>query len=272
MDEQMADVIEEQPPQDDQQNPEPEQAPESPEEDEVVVSIGEEESPPQEQERAPDWVRELRKQHREAQRKIREYEARLSQQERPKALTLGQKPKLEDFDYDADKFEQALDSWFEQKRKVDEFNTKAKQAEEAQKASWEQKLTHYGKAKAELKVKDFEDAEETVLQNLNVVQQGVILQGAENPALVVYALGSNPAKAKELSEIKDPVKFAFAVAKLEKDLKVTQRKAPPPEKTVVGSARASGAVDSTLERLRADAERTGDYTKVMQYRRQQRSK
>jgi hypothetical protein len=267
MDKETAEVVEEQP-QEDQQVQEPEQAPEP---EEVVVSIGEEESPPQEQERAPDWVRELRKQHREAQRKIREYEARLSQQSQPQ-VTLGQKPKLEDYDYDADKFEQALDSWFERKRHVDELNAKAKQAEEAQKASWEQKLSNYGKAKAGLKVQDFEDAEETVLQNLNVVQQGVILQGAENPALVVYALGSNPAKAKELSEIKDPVKFAFAVAKLEKDLKVTQRRAPPPEKTVVGSARSTGAVDSTLERLRADAERTGDYSKVVAYRRQQRSK
>jgi hypothetical protein len=54
-----------------------------------------------------------------------------------------------------------------------------------------------------------------------------MLQGADNPALVVYALGKNPKKAKELSEIKDPVKFAFAVAKLEKELKVTNRRAAP---------------------------------------------
>ena len=69
----------------------------------------------------------------------------------------------------------------------------------------------------------------------------------------------------------DPVKFAFAVAKLETQLKVTNRKAaPPPESTVRGTGRVSGAVDSTLERLRADAEKTGDYSKVMQYKRQKR--
>jgi len=33
----------------------------------------------------------------------------------------------------------------------------------------------------------------------------------------------------------------------------------------------SGAVDSTLERLRAEAERTGDMTKVIAYKRQKRA-
>jgi hypothetical protein len=89
---------------------------------------------------------------------------------------------------------------------------------------------------------------------------------------VIYALGKNLKKAKELSEITDPVKFAFAVAKLEKDLKVTNRKAaPPPEKIVSGTGRSSGAVDSTLERLRAEAEKTGNMTKVIQYKAQKRA-
>ena len=99
-----------------------------------------------------------------------------------------------------------------------------------------------------------------------------MLQGADNPALVIYALGKNPKKAKELADIKDPVKFAFAVAKLEKELKVTNRRAaPPPERVVSGTGRSSGAVDSTLERLREDAARTGNMTKVIAYKAQKRS-
>jgi len=135
-------------------------------------------------------------------------------------------------------------------------------------------LDSYGKDKSELKVKDFDDAEDVTQQALDVTQQGIVLQGADNPALVVYALGKNPKKAAELGSIKDPVKFAFAVAKLEKDLKVTPRKAvPPPEKTVSGNARVSGgAIDSSLDRLRIEAEKTGDYTKVIRYKAQQRAK
>lgn len=239
--------------------------------DEVVVQIGEE-SPPQEQP-APEWVRELRKNHRQLQREKKELEAKLNQyQQVNKPIEVGKKPQLEEFDYDTDKFEAALANWFEQKREADEQVRKAQQQQEQVEQAWQNKLEAYGMAKAELKVKDYEDAEDAVQQSLNVTQQGIVIQGAENPALVVYALGKNSKKAKELASITDPVKFAFAIAKLETQLKVTNRKAaPPPEVVVKGTGRMSGAVDSTLERLREDAARTGNYTKVMQYKKQLRS-
>jgi hypothetical protein len=250
-----------------------EAAPEAEQDDEVIVSIGEE-SPPQEEEKpAPEWVRDLRKQHRELQKRNRELEAKLNQEPAaPAVQELGKKPTLEDFDYDAEKFEASLANWFERKRQADEQVAKLQAERDNQAKEWQAKLNGYGKAKAELKVKDYDEAEAIAQESLNVVQQGVILQGAENPALLVYALGKNPKKAKELASISDPVKFAFAVAKLETQLKVTNRKAaPPPEKTVQGSGKVSGTVDSTLDRLRADAEKSGDYSKVMAYKRQKRN-
>jgi hypothetical protein len=242
--------------------------------DEVVVSIGEEAPPPEEQTHAPEWVRELRKTNRELQRQNRELQGKLqtSAQTEIKPVVLGKKPNLEDHDYDAEKFEEALTIWFERKRQADEVNAKQEAEVMTQQKAWQAKLEGYGKAKAELRVKDFDDAEATAQELFNVTQQGVMLQGADNPALVVYALGKNPKKAQELAAIKDPVKFAFAVAKLEKDLKVTNRKAaPPPERIVSGTGRVSGAVDSTLERLREDAARTGNMTKVIQYKAQKRT-
>jgi hypothetical protein len=241
-------------------------------EDEVVVSIGEEAPPTEEHQQAPEWVRELRKQHRELQRKNRELEAKLqTTQTETKPVALGKKPTLDDYDYDAEKFEAALTDWYERKKQADADLERARQAEDAQKQLWQDRLNSYGKAKAELKVRDFEDAEATVSELLNVTQQGVVLQGADNPALVIYALGKNQKKAAELAKINDPVKFAFAVAKLEKELKVTNRKAAPaPERVISGTGRVSGAVDSTLERLRAEAEKTGNYTKVIQYKKQKR--
>jgi desulfoferrodoxin (superoxide reductase-like protein) len=242
--------------------------------EEVVVSIGEEAPPPEEQTHAPEWVRELRKTNRELQRQNRELQNKLqtTAQTETKPVVLGVKPKLEDHDYDADKFEAALADWFERKRQADEANARQEAEVMNQQKAWKAKLDGYGKAKAELRVKDFEDAEAVALELFNITQQGVMLQGADNPALVVYALGKNPKKAKELSDIKDPVKFAFAVAKLEKELKVTNRRAAPaPERIVSGTGRSSGAVDSTLERLREEAARTGNMTKVIQYRAQKRS-
>jgi len=240
--------------------------------DEVIVSIGEEAPPPEEQAHAPGWVKELRKANREKEKRIRELEAKLTQTTEKKPVILGPKPKLEDHDYDADRFEAALADWFDRKRVADAEAQKAQQAEHAQKQAWQEKLDGYGKAKAELRVRDFEDAEAVAQELFNITQQGVVLQGADNPALVIYALGKNPKKAAELAKIEDPVKFAFAVAKLEKELRVTNRKAAPaPERMISSTGRVSGAVDSTLERLREEAARTGNMTKVIQYKAQKRA-
>lgn len=250
---------------------------EAEEEDESVVVTIAGEAPPQEDDeetdRAPEWVRDLRKQYREEKRRNRELEEKLASMSggSQSDVQLPEKPTLEKSDYDTERYEQELAAWYEQKRKYDEVEASKRAEQEAVEREWKQKLEGYQSAKSDLKVRDFEDAEDTVQETLSVTQQGMILQGAENPALLVYALGKNPKKAKELASIQDPVKFAFAVAKLETNLKVTKRKASSkPEKALSGTARPSGSVDSTLERLRAEAERTGDYSKVFAYKRQKR--
>ena len=242
--------------------------------EEVVVTIGEEAPPPEEEEKAaPEWVRELRKNHRELVRENRELKEKLTTTKtETNPVVLGAKPKLEDLDYDADKFEQELTKWHDQKRAVEAQKAKAVEEDQKLQQDWQAKLDAYGTAKAALKVKDYDEAEATAQELFNVTQQGIVVKGAENPALVIYALGKNPKKAKELSAITDPVKFAFAIAKLETQLKVTNRKAvPPPEKIPTGSGRSTSGADSQLERLRADAEKTGDYTKVTAYKRQKRA-
>lgn len=245
--------------------------------DEVVVSIGEESPPQEEKEPAPEWVRELRKSYRELQREKRELEARLttSQKAEEKPLSLGAKPTLEQFDYDAEQFEVALERWYENKRKVQEQDNAKKAEQQKAEQDWQNTLKNYGSLKSQLKVKDYDDAEHVVLESLNETKQGIILHGAKNPALVVYALGKNPQKVKELASIDDPVKFAIAIGGLEKELKVTSRKTaspPPPESKVRGSAPISGAVDSTLERLREEAARSGDHSKVFAYKQQLKRK
>jgi hypothetical protein len=252
-----------------EQQEEPQEAPaEAPEPEEITVMIGDE-KPEEETQAAPEWVRELRKKNREDQKRIRELEARLAQQQAPQ--TLGKKPELDEFDYDTQRYEAALADWFEKKRSYDSKLEAQKRAEEEQAQAWQSKLESYAESRTSLKVKDFEDAESSVAEQFNVTQQGVVIQGAENPALVIYALGKNPKKLKELASIADPVKFAFAIAKLETQLKVTGKRPPPPEKIVGGTAPIRGAVDSTLDRLRADAERTGDYSKVFAYKKQKRA-
>ncbi len=254
--------------------PKPKETP--PADDEVTISIGDEASPASEEDeaKAPEWVKELRKNQRELAKRNRELEAKLKAMEGAptKPAELGPKPTLEDHEFDPDKYGAALEAWHERKRVHDEEARKKTDEENQAKAAWQARLDAYNKAKAELKVKGADEAEAMVKDIMSVTQQGIILSGAERPELVVVALGKNPKKAKELAAIKDPVKFAFAVAKLETQLKVTTKKAPPPEETPpAGGATKSGVVDSQLERLRADAAKTGDFSKVNAYKRDKRN-
>ena len=244
-------------------------------EDDVVIEIAGESPPPEDDAKAPEWVRDLRKSHREQQREnkqLKDQLAKLSSTVQPKTVELGKKPTIEAADYDSDLYEQQLTDWFDRKKAVEAQQERQEAERRSQQDAWNATLATYGEHRKTLKVKDFEDAETVVQDELSNTQQGMILQGADNPALVVYALGKTPKKAKEIASIKDPVKFAFAVAKLETQLKVTNRKASTkPETTITGKAMKSGTVDSNLERLRAQAEKSGDYSKVTAYKRSKRA-
>jgi hypothetical protein len=234
--------------------------------DELVVQIGDE-APPEDKDSAHSWVREVRKQNRELKKENRELHARLSS-DAPKAPVLGAKPRLEEFDYDADKFESALESWHEKKRAVDAETQKKADAEAAQQKEWQARLDEYSKAKASIKVPGFEDAEELVQSIFNETQQGILLDVMDNPAMMVAALGKNPDQLQRLAAITKPTKFLRELSRIE-DTKLTvtpKKQAPAPERIVTGTGRTSGTVDSTLERLRADAEKTGNYTKVIAYK------
>lgn len=247
--------------------------------EEMVVTIGDE--PVEEEEEAPQaapqWVKDLRKSQRDLQKENRELKAKLqtTQPKEQEAPALGKKPSLSDpdIDYDEEKLSARLDAWYEQKRKHDDAQAAQQRAAEDEKKAWQAKLDTYQGAKEKLKVKDFDDAEEAVLGSLEQNQQAVIVAYAENPALVVYAIGKNPKEMEKLAAIKDPIKFALAMRDLEKNMKVQSRKpATQPERTVSGTAPKSGAMDNHLERLRAEAEKSGDYSKVTAYKRQQREK
>ena len=237
-------------------------------EQETFITIGDEEAPTSEEKSAPEWVKELRKTSRETQKQNKELKQKLEAltATEVKTVTLEPKPTLEELDYDSEKYEASLDAWYNNKRDHDKQQEQVKQEQDNQAKVWQGTLESYVTKKKALNIPDYDEAEHTVIETLSETQQGMILQGADDPALLVYALGKNPKRAKELADIKDPVKFAFAVAKLETTVKKTSRKkAPPAEKTVIGGAPAS-ANDSTLDKLRAEASRTGDMSKVVAYR------
>jgi hypothetical protein len=239
---------------------------------EIQVQIGDEPPAEGEEQRAPAWVKKVRQRNRELERELREAKAKLNQAGGQEP-TLGPKPTLEGMDYDAAKFEQALDEWKDSERKVKEKAAAAEAQEKTAEERWKGKMAAFEGAKTTLAAPDFDDAEAVVLDLLDVVQQGIIVAGAKDAALVIYALGKNESEARKLAAIKDPVEFAFAVARLEGQMKVTGRKpATAPEERISGNSRPSGTVDSTLDRLRAEAAKSGDMSKVLAYKNQHKQK
>lgn len=253
----------------------------------VTITLGD--APPpgasdeegEEDEAAPAWVKEVRATNRELNRKLREQELELKKlktpqpQQEPDAPTVGNKPTLEGCEYDEEAYETALTKWHDDKRKVEEYKTTRERKQQEREKENQQVLESYQASAAKLKVPDFKDAEQLVSITLSDVQKALILEGATNPATLVYALGNAPDKLKELAAITNPLKFTIAFAKLEEKVKVTKRNDKPgPEGSIPKSGTTSrvNGVDKELERLEAEAEKTGDRTKIQAYKRSLRDK
>jgi hypothetical protein len=224
---------------------------------------------------APKWVAELRKNHKEAQKQKRELERQLEElrAKLPQpAPTISAKPTLDQYDYDEARFSEAYDAWMEQKAKLDAADRAKLEAQRKEQEEVENFKKSYAARKESLGVDDFDEAESEVGSILNQTQAGLLMRGADDPAVLVYALSKSPARLIELSKIADPVKFTVAVAKLEISLATKKTTRPAPEARVTAERGTTGFSSSsaTLEKLREEAARTGDYSKVAAYKRQQK--
>ena len=208
---------------------------------------------------------------REMRRKLRETERELNNlrkgQAQPAKIEVGPKPTLESCDYDEEAFENRLDAWKAQKAKADAQEAEAEQAEERQRTEWTETVKTYQTAKAELALPGYDDAEAEVFSVLHQQVQALILRQKTAAPALVYALSRSPAKLEELSKL-NLADAAVMVGELKAKVKVEKRpKLPNPDKAVVGrTSNASG--DKELKRLEREAERTGDRTALIRYRRQ----
>lgn len=247
------------------------------EEEDRVVTIGdpvpEEEIVPEE---APNWVKKVRKVNRklESENKRLKRELEVKSTETVKPVELGEKPTLANHKYDDASYEADLQTYWDRKRQIEGQAAEKVKIVEEQNNVYKVRTERYINMKQEHNFKDFSDVEELVSGTLSVAQQNIIVHGAEDSALLVYALGKNPKKLEELSKITDNVDFIFAVSKLESQLKITSKKAPPPEGRVKANRAGgtSGNTDKVLERLRAEADKSGDYTDIAAYKRKLRNK
>ncbi len=229
---------------------------------------------------AAKWIRDLRKSDREKTRIIREQEAEIARLRPDPAVVIGPEPNPDDYEIWEEagkaKFRSDYAAWAERKQKVADQQKAKQQAEEQDRQRWQTRVESVNKAAATLKVTDHEEAVQAFEDTFSPLQQAIVLDGpqdAKSSALLRYALAKNPSKAAELAAITNPVKFAFAVSKLEANMKVTPRKtAPPPDRQVRSSVSGAAAVDNQKQRLLEEAGRTGDYSKVADFNRAQIAK
>lgn len=232
-------------------------------EDETVIAFGE----PVEDGAAPvpesSVIRDLRKANRELARKLHER----ARDEQPQRIEVGDKPNLAACDYDEDRFEAELQAWHSRKAQAERAETEAQERAKAEQQEWSQRAETYTADKAKLRVPDFDSAEDEVFSALSTQHQALILMTGK-PAALVYALSRDPAKLEELSKL-DLARAAMLVGKLEDKVTVTtKRKVPQPDRAIRGDAPVSAAsTDKELARLEKEAERTGDRTALIAYRR-----
>jgi hypothetical protein len=242
-------------------------------EDEVIISIEGEESEEKEHQSAPPWVKDLRKRDREKTKRIKELEKQLTTTTENKPVEVGEKPTIAKCDYDQGRYEKEYGEWLTRKQQADARAATVQEQQETQQREYTERLANYKDAKVKLKVRDFEDAEDVVRDVFSEQQQSVIIQGSDRPELLVYALGKNEKKARELAQEKDPVKLIWKLAQMEAKVKTTSKKRPPaPEKAIKGSGGVSHDNDARLQQLEEEATRTRDRTKVVAYKKKLREK
>lgn len=189
-------------------------------------------------------------------------------------IEVGQRPKLEDFGYDSDKYDEAVDQWHTRKREAEAQDARANQAtDEEQRArdEWNRDHQSYMAKRANLAFADKEEVEAAALTVLSPAQQVAIVQTADDPALFLYALGKNPAKLAEIAaSSNNPAKLAKLITKLEGTITVNRSRRPPdPERipTPTGRINHSGN-EKKLADLEKEADRTGDRSKVIAFKKQ----
>lgn len=188
-------------------------------------------------------INKLTKRSAEAERRAQELERQLEQMQRnapqkPPEPPQG-KPTLEQFDYDQDRYLEALaDYRLEQK-----IGQLRQQSEQRQREQQQRERSRTLAERESAFIADHPDYEEVAKDPslpINEVMAEAIFE-ADDPPAIAYYLGQNPDEAMSISQL-SPVAAARAIGRIEAKLSVPGQppkrttKAPPPVTTLQSSA------------------------------------
>lgn len=220
---------------------------------------------------APQWVKDNRRRAKEVQRENRELKRKLEQYESsnaPEQQALREKPTFEAHEFDEDLYQADLDQWYVEKSQHD-----------ARQKAEQEKYQHYDERykssvdAVRAKVADYDEIEQSIVETVPPQRQALIKMLVDDPARMVVALGKSPAQLEKLLGL-DDIQFAKQIVLMEQQMSSkTKSRNPnkPPPKTHELEGAAGGA-DVQLERLEAQADKTGDRSAVIAYKRKMRTK
>lgn len=241
--------------------------PEDEGEDETIITFGDDEAEPQATD--SDLVKHLRSEIKRARQEAAEARKTPTAQK----VEVGPKPTIEGCAYDEDEYDREMEAWKARKADADRAATATTQASEEQQKLWQTRVAKVAAEKVALGKPDVDDAFENVKAALGEERAASIVFIAEdgNAAKLIYALGKHPTHLAALAAQADPIKFVKDVTKLEGQLKMTVKRRNPPavDEPARGSAKLSRETkDKKLKKLEEEADRTGDRTALVNYKRE----
>jgi len=263
---------------DEQEGSETDGSEQEPEEYEVVLE-GDEQAAPKEGKKKTVTVpaatlAKLRESRREERARNEELERQLaearngtqSQQPQQRAM-----PTLASCDYDEQKHAEQMAAWFaeQQQHQLQAYQTRQQREQQAaaQKQQVEAKLSEHYQRASDLRVADYQQAEESVRNTLgHEIADLMIARLGEGSEKVTYHLGKNPEKLQSLMESlqRDPsgLEAMVTLGELRSRLKVQPARkassAPPADEALTGasSGQNDGAILKRLEKAHKLSDRT----------------
>lgn len=217
----------------------------------------------QEDEKTPQWVKDVRAEIKLLKRENKELKEKSKQPEQSKAETvehveeLPAELKLEDFDYDGEAYAKYI-----KQRTVDELAIESKKLKKASeldelKKKHDEKVTTYNTRKAALKVKDFDVAEKAVIDEVPQQIQSAILHYSNTPEMIVLALGRSKDLRDKAAGITDPVELGRFIGSIEARAKIAPKSknspAPTPKVSAKNGAGNQNVADRALHKAFPDA-------------------
>lgn len=224
----------------------------------------------EDEEEAPPLVKKLRDQIRERDRRI----AKLSRNTAPAAIhddpepVVPPEPTEDDAGWDIENYQRAYRE--REKALVEHTAWQNRQAERerAGRRAQEEQARQLEQQRRALGVGDYETKAAKVREALSETQLAVLVEAADNPARLIYALGGSDTRLDILAGQDKLAKFAAMVGTMEKEVKVSKRTPPAPESRVRGATApvAAGSSDKKLAALEAMAEKSGDRSELIRYK------